>query len=139
MGDWSSDSEAWQIEQLSRGELADACGAGAPLPTAVGDALASMFNPSPVVGNRQDEVEPVEDQDPALFVYLSFPGKLGREVKKASHRPGMALRYYLKEASLIAMRSRCRLSNEAGQKIRMSYVPKAGETIRLAQPGAPLR
>jgi hypothetical protein len=113
---------------------------GAPRPDASGDLSISVVLPLPGRGLiRSGDECPPEGRDPAIFFSVQHMGPMGFETKRIPWKEGIRLRHYLREAKLLAKRMRCRLVNGSGQKIRLAYVPKAGETIKLLPPGAPIR
>lgn len=67
-----------------------------------------------------------------MTITLSYPAPYeGRTEDVLPWQEGKRLRDYLREKRLVARNTLCRTINELGEKVRLNYVPRAGEKITL--------
>jgi hypothetical protein len=110
--------------------------AGRPTPPASDVAFIPLRVQPALEGYPESDDTHASDVPPALFIKLVVAGQV--RTHRLTHRAGLSLKHYLKEAGLIGARMRLALNIDGVRRVQMSYVPRAGETLNMVSPQRPL-
>lgn len=130
------DSRPGQASKEDLLALGSGLGTGAPTPLASGVVFESLRVSSTLRVNSEADSATKNGGTPAQL-RVKYLGHGSQVVTKSTpFVDGASVHYYLKQTHTVAIRSRFALM-VGGRRVRMSYVPKAGEHITLAPPRAP--
>lgn len=109
---------------------------GAPVSLASESSFVPLLvSPTPM-GNSEADSQVRAARSPAQF-NIYYMGPTGVASKHVPFREGLSLKHYLRDSELMGMRMRYSLV-VGGRRVRMSYVPRVGESLTLAPPMKPL-
>lgn len=126
-------------EQISRDEFMAKDG-GRPTPLASGVSFIPLQPQASLVGYPVTAGLDDSEKPPALskfYIRLVVAGVVREHA--FSHREGVTVKNYLREAGLVGARMRLALNINGQKRVQMSYVPKAGDVLNMVSPQVPLQ
>jgi hypothetical protein len=124
---------------LDRAMSSVSVSAGIPRPASTARrADAPPLSETGQVGNPHPGANAATPPAPAQpMLQISYPTPAGRKVMELPWRPGLRVRHYLREYSMIALWLRCKsVDRRTRRKVRLQEIPYPGQVIFLQRVNA---